>query len=460
MEIAEKALNYFTDHYGEKLDQYRDFLRIPSVSTDPEHKQDMKRAKDFLMAYLREIGFERVESFVTPVHPIIFAEKSAAIPEAKTLLVYGHYDVQPPDPLDEWISSPFEPEVRNENIYARGASDMKGQVMAVLAAIDAVTKSGELPINIKILFEGEEEIGSPSLGNFISTHRDLLKCDMVLNPDSGMSSPNSPSIIYGLRGLVYFELRIDGPKADLHSGVFGGNVANPAIVLSEIIAKLHNPDGSVAIPGFYDKVLPLTPEEKQKIAGAGNFEAETLKVTGGSQVIGEAGYTPLERAGARPTLDVNGFYSGFIGDGAKTIIPAYAKAKISCRLVPNQEPDEIYSLIQRHIASLIPDTVKATLFKHSSGPAYLAENAPGAKNLAWALSKTWNQPITYKREGGSVPVATTMQHVLGVKSMLTGFGLPDDAIHSPNEKQHLPTWKLGVKALIRFINSFGAPLDI
>ncbi|MGB4594542.1 MAG: dipeptidase [Anaerolineaceae bacterium] len=454
MEIANKALNYFTDHFDEKIDQYCDFLRIPSVSTDPQHKADMGRAEAFLTNLLSSLGLS-VQSFQTPIHPIIYAEKLDAGADAKTLLIYGHYDVQPADPLEEWVTPPFEPTIRGENLYARGASDMKGQVMACLTALEAVVKTSTLPINVKFLIEGEEEIGSPSLDHFINTHRELLKCDMVLNTDSGMISAHSPTIVYGLRGLVYFELRIDGPKADLHSGIFGGNVANPAIVLSEIIARLHNPDGSVAIPGFYDKVLELTPEEKIKISAAQEFETDMLGVTGVPRLYGEAGFTPLERAGARPTLDVNGFYSGFIGEGAKTIIPAYAKAKISCRLVPNQEPDEIYGLIQRHIASLVPNTVKAMLFKHSGGPAYLADDAPGVENLTKALEKTWNQPVTFKREGGSVPVATTMQRMLGVKSMLTGFGLPDDAIHSPNEKQHLPTWKLGVKALIRFLLSFG-----
>lgn len=454
MEIAEKALNYFNDHLDEKIEQYCDFLRIPSISTDPDHKTDMGRAEAFLSDYLRAMGLT-VQSFQTPIHPIVYAEKLDAGADAKTLLIYGHYDVQPPDPLDEWVTPPFEPTIRGENLYARGASDMKGQVMICLSALEAVLKTSTLPINVKFLLEGEEEIGSPSLDHFIDTHRELLKCDMVLNTDSGMISAHSPTIVYGLRGLVYFELRIDGPKADLHSGIFGGNVANPAIVLTEIIAKLHNSDGSVAIPGFYDKVLEITPEEKLKIAGAQEFETDMLGVTGVPKLYGEANFTPLERAGARPTLDVNGFYSGFIGEGAKTIIPAYAKAKISCRLVPYQEPDEIYGLIQRHIASLVPDTVKAMLFKHSGGPAYMADDAPGVENLSKALSTTWNHPITFKREGGSIPVATTMQRMLGVKSMLTGFGLPDDAIHSPNEKQHLPTWKLGVRAIIRFLLSFG-----
>lgn len=454
MEIADNALAYFTNHLDEGIERYLDFLRIPSVSTDPEHKADMVGAETFLTEFLRSLEFS-VQSFPTPIHSIVYAEKMDAGPNAKTLLIYGHYDVQPADPLGEWITPPFEPNIRGENLYARGASDMKGQVMACLTAMEAVLKTSKLPINVKFLIEGEEEIGSPSLDHFINTHRDLLKCDMVLNADSGMISEHSPTIVYGLRGLVYFELRIDGPKADLHSGIFGGNVANPAIVLSEIIAKLHNADGSVAIPGFYDKVLELTPEEKIKISAAQEFETDMLGVTGVPRLYGEAGFTPLERAGARPTLDVNGLYSGFIGEGAKTIIPAYAKAKISCRLVTNQEPDEIYALIQRHIASMVPNTVKATLFKHSGGPAYMADDAPGVENLTKALETTWNRPVTFKREGGSVPVATTMQRMLGVKSMLTGFGLPDDAIHSPNEKQHLPTWKLGVKALIRFLLSFG-----
>lgn len=454
MEIAANALNYFNEHLDEKIEQYRDFLRIPSISTDPEHKTDMGKAEKFLVDYLTSLGL-KAQSFQTPVHPIIYAEKLDAGPSAKTLLIYGHYDVQPPDPLNEWITPPFEPTIRGENLYARGASDMKGQMMATLAGLEAVLKTSTLPLNVKFMFEGEEEIGSPSLDHFIDTHRDLLKCDMVLNADSGMISPHSPTIVYGLRGLVYFELRIDGPKVDLHSGIFGGNVANPATVLCEIIAKLHNPDGSVAIPGFYDKVWPLTPEEKIKIAAAQEFESDMQGVTGVPKLYGEAGFTPLERAGARPTLDVNGFYSGFIGEGAKTIIPAYAKAKISCRLVPDQEPEEIYGLIQRYIASLVPDTVRATLFKHSGAPGYRADDAPGVENLSKALADTWKCPVTFKREGGSVPVATTMQRMLGVKSMLTGFGLPDDAIHSPNEKQHLPTWKLGVSAIIRFLLSFG-----
>ncbi|MGI6250471.1 MAG: dipeptidase [Anaerolineaceae bacterium] len=456
MSATETAIEYFLENYEEKLSQYIEFLKIPSISTDPACKEDMEAAQNFLAERLRSIGMTLVQSFPTDIHPILYAENTDAGADAPTLLIYGHYDVQPPDPLNEWCSAPFDPQIRGDYLYARGASDMKGQVMATIVALESVLKTSKLPINVKFLLEGEEEIGSPSLDDFIAKQKDLLKCDMVLNPDSGMVSQNAPTIVYGLRGLVYFELRIDGPKADLHSGLFGGNIANPAIVLSEIIAKLHNPDGSVAVPGFYDKVIPITPEEKARINSAQELEKDFVQMTGVPRLYGEKDFSPLERAGARPTLDVNGLYSGFIGEGAKTIIPAYAKAKISCRIVPNQEPDEVYSQIQKYIASLVPDTVRATLFKHSSGPAYLAQDAPGVNNLINALTDTWNQPITYKREGGSVPVATTMQRMLGVKSLLTGFGLPDDGIHSPNEHQHLPTWKKGVQALIRFYLSFAS----
>ncbi len=454
MNKKELALQHFEKNHDTYMQKYLEILRIPSVSTDPECKEDMHATVNLLTKILRDLGAETIEVYPTDVHPILFAEKNASIPDAPTMLVYGHYDVQPAAPLDEWVSPPFDPAIRGENLFSRGASDMKGQVMASIFALDSVVKTTDLPVNIKFLLEGEEEIGSPSLEEFIATHTDLLKCDMVLNPDAGMINPISPTIVYGLRGLLYFEIRIDGPKADLHSGLFGGNIANPAIVLSEIIAKLHNPDGTVAIPGFYEEVLPLTPEQKEKIASVPLSGEQFLQISGAPKLHGENGYTVLERQGARPTLDVNGLYSGFIGEGAKTIIPAYAKAKISCRLVPNQNPDDIYAKLDSYLKEITPETVRMSLYKHSGAPAYLADDAPGISNLEQALKETWGSPIAYKREGGSIPVATTMQNYLGVKSLLTGFGLPDDNIHSPNEHQHLPTWKKGVQALIRFYLSF------
>lgn len=450
------ALKWFDTHYEEKLKDYINLLCIPSVSTEPQHRKDIEIACDFLSSYFTDLGAEKVQIFSTKVHPIIYAEFNKAGKDAKTLLVYGHYDVQPADPIKEWKTDPFNPTIVGNTLYARGASDMKGQLMAAINAVEAHLKTDGLPLNIKFLLEGEEEIGSPSLDSFIHEHKELLACDMVLNPDAGMIDKDTPTLTYGLRGLIYFELRIDGPHVDLHSGLFGGVVANPANVLAQIIAKLHNPDGSIAIPGFYDEVLPLQESEREKLASNKNADIGFLRISGSPKLYGEAGYSSNERAGARPTLDVNGLYSGFIGEGAKTIIPAYAKAKISCRLVPDQDPDIIYLKAQRYIASLVPDTVRATLYKHSGGPAYLADDAPGAENLAKSLEETWRRPITYRREGGSIPVATTMLNDLGVKSLLTGFSLPDDQIHSPNEHQNLTVWKLGVQSFIRFLESFRA----
>lgn len=456
MSRTEQAIQEYKNTETEKMSIFETFLRIPSVSADPEMKPNLLEAANFLKSYFEKLGMDSVTIYPTGLHPIVFAEKKSRHPRVKTLLIYGHYDVQPPDPLDSWTTPAFEPTIRGENLYARGASDMKGQIMASVFALESVMKTGDLPINIKFILEGEEEVGSPSLEAFIHDHADLLKCDMILNPDAGMINKDTPTIVTGLRGLIYFEIRIDGPKADLHSGLFGGNIANPANVLAKIIAQLHNPDGSVAIPGFYDRVRKLSEEDRKYIAMNPTSDAEFLEVTGSPAIYGEQGYSVLERQGARPTLDVNGLYSGFIGEGAKTIIPAYAKAKISCRLVADQQHAEIYELAEKHIRTLVPPTVKVSFIKHSGGPFYLADDAPGLPRFVDALKETWNKDVTFKREGGSVPVATVMQEVLGVKSILTGFGLPDDAIHSPNEHLHLPSWKKGIEAYIRFLTGFEA----
>lgn len=456
MSRTQQAIQEFENTEIEKMRTFNAFLQIPSVSADPEMKPHMLEAAEFLKAYFEKLGMDEIRIYPTNLHPVVFAEKYSSVPGAKTLLIYGHYDVQPPDPLDSWTTPAFEPTIRDDYLFARGSSDMKGQILATIFALESVLKTGDLPVNIKFILEGEEEIGSPSLDGFIHDHADLLKCDMILNPDAGMINKDSPTIVYGLRGLVYFEVRIDGPKMDLHSGLFGGNVANPANVLAKIIAQLHNPDGSVAIPGFYDHVRPLNEEERQKISMNPTSEADFLKVTGAIAVAGEQGYSILERQGARPTLDVNGLYAGFIGEGAKTIIPAYAKAKISCRLVPDQDHVEIYKLAENYIRSLVPPTVSISFIKHSGGPSYLADDAPGLPNLIQAFKETWQKDVVFKREGGSIPVATVMQQILGVKSILTGFGLPDDAIHSPNEHLHLPTWRKGIRAYIRFLTSFEA----
>jgi len=456
MSKTQQAIQEFDKTEQTKMDTFYTFLRIPSVSADPEMKPHLLEAAEFLKSYFEKLGMDEIKIFPTKLHPIVFAEKRSTLPGAKTLLIYGHYDVQPPDPLDSWTTPAFEPTIRGENLYARGSSDMKGQILATVFALESVLQVGELPLNIKFILEGEEEVGSPSLESFIHENAELLKCDMILNPDTGMINKDSPTIVNGLRGLVYFEVRIDGPKMDLHSGLFGGNIANPANVLAKIIAQLHNPDGSVAIPGFYEKVRALSDEDRKMIAMNPTSEADFLAVTGAPAVYGEQGYSILERQGARPTLDVNGIYSGFIGEGAKTIIPAYAKAKISCRLVPDQQHAEIYELAEKYIRSLVPPTVSVCFIKHSGGPSYLADDAPGLQQFINAFKETWQKDVIFKREGGSVPVATVMQEVLGVKSILSGLGLPDDAIHSPNEHLHLPTWRKGIQAYIRFLTSFEA----
>lgn len=451
---TERALQYYRAYQGELRKELFNFLRIPSVSTDEAHKEDILTAANFLSKKLNDIGFDDIVIFPTPGHPILYAEKIVDTKQP-TLLVYGHYDVQPPDPIDLWKYPPFEPCVVDNYLFARGASDMKGQIWATISALESMIKTEQLPINVKILIEGEEEIGSPSLENFLHEHQSMLECDVVLNPDAGMLAPDQPTIVYALRGMAYFELRVFGPNADLHSGIFGGVIDNPANILSRIIAGMHDEQGRVSLPGFYDQVRELPDEESFQLSKIGMDEAFFKAMTGVSALGGEKGFTPIERVGARPTLDVNGLYSGYIDKGAKTIIPAYAMAKISTRLVPDQEPAKIHHSLQAYLEEKVPDSVRWELDFISGAPAYIVEDqAPGVNLFVDALQKTWGTEPLMKREGGSIPVATSMKNILGVDSIITGFGLPDDQIHSPNERLHLPTHQKGVEALIRFFSSF------
>lgn len=448
------AIAYYQTHYDDFFNQFQHFLKIPSVSTSKEHEDDVQEAADFLVKKLFEIGLDKVKAYSTSRHPIIYAEYLSD-PDKPTILIYGHYDVQPPDPLNEWTTEPFEPTIREDYLYARGASDMKGQVWANITALESILKTGELPVNIKFLIEGEEEIGSPSLDPFLEAHKDLLRSDLVLNTDADMLSPDKPTITYALRGLAYFELRIDGPNADLHSGIFGGVVDNPANVLSKLIADMHDEHGHITLPGFYDKVRDLSAEESDDLSRIGMDEKFFKDITGVPELGGEKGFPPVERIGARPTLDVNGLYAGFIEKGAKTIIPAYAMAKISTRLVPDQDPKDVHEILKAYLEKHVPDTVRWELDFMSGAPAYITETqAPGVDLFIKALADTWQVEPLKKREGGSIPVATSMKNILGVDSIITGFGLPDDQIHSPNERLHLPTHKKGVEALIRFYLSF------
>ena len=446
----EQAIAYLEQHADRFLAELEAFLRIPSISTLPEHKGDMERAANWVAENLRAIGAENVQVFPTAGHPVVYGEMRAAQPNAPTVLVYGHYDVQPADPVDAWHSPPFEPTIRGDHLYARGATDMKGQVMASLKAAEAAVRAG-LPVNLKFMIEGEEEVGSPNLAPFIAEHKDLLACDFCLNPDAGMIAPDLPTITYALRGLAYFELRVYGPKQDLHSGIYGGVVHNPAQALAELIAGMHDEQGRVTLPGFYDKVRPLDDEERAELARLPMDEAFYLAQTGAPALWGEPDYTPVERVGARPTLEINGLYSGFIGEGAKTVLPAYAMAKISCRLVPDQDPEEVAAQMRAYLEEHAPPTIRWELEVMHGGPASITDRkSPWVQALARAMETVWDVRPVYKREGGSIPVVAQIQEILGKDSVLTGFGLPDGNLHGPDENLHLPTWRKGMAALVHF----------
>ncbi|MGD0609999.1 MAG: dipeptidase [Anaerolineales bacterium] len=454
-EQLEAALQYAHENQEGFLSAYKEILGIPSVSTDPAHAADIRRAAEWLVTQLRSLGMQKVQIFPTPNHPIVYGEWLQA-KSGPTVLIYGHYDVQPADPLDLWETPPFDPTVIGENIFARGASDMKGQALITLKAVEALVRTGGLPVNIKWLFEGEEEIGSPDLEKFIDGHRDLLSCDFALNPDAGMLGAEFPTITYTLRGLAYFELRVYGPAHDLHSGIFGGVVHNPANALAELIAGMHDSRGRVTLPGFYERVRPLSKTERAELARLPTDEQHYLEQTGAPRLYGEKGYTPNERTGARPTLDVNGMLSGFTGGGSKTVIPAWAMAKISMRLVPDQDPQEVHQQLLRYLEQKAAQDIRWEVIPMSGGPASISDrNNAGVRAMEKALASTWGRKPLFRREGGSIPVVSDMQRLLGVESVVAGFGLPDDNVHAPNEKQHLPTWHRGIEALIRFFLNLG-----
>ena len=444
------ALEYAESNKEQFLNSLKDLLTIPSISTDPSRVVDMQHAAEWVTKQLRSLGMQKVNLYPTAKHPIVFGEWKAS-EGMPTVLIYGHYDVQPVDPLDLWKSQPFEPDKRGDDLFARGASDMKGQIVAVIKAIEAIVKTGGLPVNVKWIIEGEEEIGSPNLESFISEHKALLACDFALNPDSGMIGANAPSITYALRGLAYFELKIFGPATDLHSGIYGGVIHNPANALAELIAGMHDKQGRITLPGFYETVINLSDEERTEMARLPLSEKHFLDQTGVPALAGEAGYTPIEQASARPTLDVNGLLSGFTGVGSKTVIPAWAMAKISMRLVPKQDPKEVHKQFIQYLEANAPKNIRWELVAMAGGRASISSrDSAGVIALEKALETSWGVHPFFKREGGSVPVVTHMQEILGVDSVLTGFGLPDDNLHAPNEKIHLPTWYKGINALIHF----------
>jgi len=452
--MTQAALTYAQSHKSRFVDQLGEFVAIPSVSTDPERFGDVRRAGEWVVDQLRGLGLKNIQLFPPDTHPIIYAENLDAGPDAPTALIYGHYDVQPAEPLEKWSSAPFSPTIRGENMIARGASDMKGQVAATLFAVESVLKtSGKLPINVKFMIEGEEEIGSPHLSAFIASHRDLIASDFCVNTDTGMLSPTQPTIVYALRGLAYFELRVHGPKQDLHSGLFGGAVHNPAQALCELIAGMHDANGRVTLPGFYDKVRALDVEERAELARlpiASDF-IETR--TGVPKLWGEPEFTPVERLGARPTLEVNGLYSGFIGTGAKTVLPAYSMAKISCRLVPEQDSSEIRGQLEAYLKANAPETIRWEIdeFVHGN-PSISDRNSRWVQAMMQAQETAWGVRPIFRREGGSVPVVTALQSIAGIESINIGVGLPDDNQHGPDEKLHLPSFHKLIESLIRFFD--------
>ncbi len=444
--------NYIDKNKERYIEELIELLRIPSVSTDSSKKDDIYRAANFLTDQFKKMKFERVELFETPGNPIVYAE-NCPHDDKPTVLIYGHYDVQPSDPDHLWDSPPFEPVIKDGNIYARGSSDDKGQAYTHVKAVESyVNTNQQIPVNVKFILEGEEEIGSPNLVPFIKDHIEMLKCDMVLISDTSMFGKNIPSITYGLRGLAYMEVEVVGPNRDLHSGVYGGAVENPINVLCEMIAKLKDEDGIIQIPGFYDKVVELTKEDREASAALPFDEEAYKKSLDIDAVHGEKGYTTLERASSRPTLDVNGIWGGYQGEGAKTVLPSKGNAKISMRLVPNQDPDEIAELFTKHFESLAPKTVKVKVTAHHGGhPSITDLSFYGLKAAAQAFKDVFGKEPLFSREGGSIPIVADFKKVLGVESILMGFGLTSDAIHSPNEKFSLEDFQRGIKTSARFL---------
>ena len=447
MSETNKVVDFINVHRDRSLEELTQYLAIPSISALPAHHADVVRCAEWTAAHLKKIGLTGVRLIETPGNPVVYGEWLGAA-GAPTILFYGHYDVQPVDPLEKWTSPPFEATIRDGEIYARGSADDKGQVFMHLKAIEAwLSQAGALPVNIKVFIEGEEEVGSTHLDQFVSDNRDLLKSDVVVISDSPMFDRGVPSICYGLRGLAYFQIDVRGTNSDLHSGSFGGAVANPAFVLGQILAQMKDKGGRIKIPGFYDDVRPLLDEERAQWKRLPFNETRYRKDLGAPRLFGETGYTTLERVWARPTFEVNGLLAGFTGDGAKTVIPAGAMAKVSMRLVPDQLPDKIAGLFESYLKKVAPKTVDVTLTRmHGGKPWMAAFDNPFVQAAGRAIERGFGKSPVFNREGGSIPVVSTFQEILGVPSVLFGIGLPDENAHAPNEKLDIGNFHNGVIA--------------
>jgi acetylornithine deacetylase/succinyl-diaminopimelate desuccinylase-like protein len=442
---------YIDSKRDENLNELKEFLRIPSVSTKSENKPDVERAAEWVAGKLRGAGLENIEIVPTKMHPLVYGESLRA-PGKPTVLFYGHYDVQPAEPLELWTSPAFEPTVRDGNLFGRGTADDKGQVHIHLKALEALLKtSGTLPLNVKVMIEGEEEVGSVNLWEFVQKNRERLKADALVVSDTSMLAKGVPSITYGLRGLNYYQIELTGPAQDLHSGVFGGAVPNPLTILCETIAKLHDKNFRVTVPGFYDDVATLSKQERKALNSLPWKEKEFRKTVGAPGLDGEKGFTIVERLWTRPTLEVNGIWGGYMGEGAKTVIPSKAYAKISTRLVPKQEPAKIAKLVEKHIRKLLPKSVTCKFEVLSTGKPWVAPYSnPIFQKAIHALESGFGKKAVFIREGGSIPFVTQMHDTFKVPCVLMGFGLPDENAHAPDEHIALENYFGGIKAVALF----------
>ena len=447
---------YLDDNKQRFLDELLELLRIPSVSADSAFSGDVRRAAEFVRDKLSAAGLDKAQLFETAGHPIVYAEKIVD-PARPTVLVYGHYDVQPADPYELWHTPPFEPTIRNERIYARGACDDKGQFYMHIKAIEMMLATDGLPCNVKVMIEGEEEVGSDHLGTFVAEHRAMLKADVILISDTSIISNETPSLETGLRGLSYVEVEVTGPNRDLHSGVYGGGVLNPVNALCAMIASLHDEQGRITIPGFYDSVADLSDAERAELAKAPFSLDDYKQDLGIADVAGEAGYSTNERTSIRPTLDVNGIWGGYTGEGAKTVLPSKASAKISMRLVPNQTPDEITALFSNHFKSIAPAGVTVEVRPHHGGFPYVTPvDSVEFEAASKAFEDAWGKKPIPTRGGGSIPIVALFEKELGIKSILMGFGLDSDALHSPNESYGLFNYYKGIETIPYFFRNYAA----
>jgi len=455
------AVAYAREHAAQFLEDLKALLRIPSVSTLPEHRGDVQKAAEWVAADLRRMGMEHVE--VIPAkgdgHPLVYADWLHA-PGKPTVLCYAHYDVQPSDPLDEWVTPPFEPTERNQNLYARGAVDDKGQLVLQLKAFEAMlaANQGKMPINVRVIYEGEEEVGGEHVEAFVREHPERLKADFAMISDTEMFAPELPTLCVGLRGMIYTEVEARGAKTDLHSGMYGGAAPNPLVALAQIIAGLKDRDGKILIPGFYDDVkAPTADELKAWKQLPFDEEAYREKEMGALRLVGEKGYSTLERTWARPTLDVHGIVGGFTGAGAKTVIPARATAKISMRLVPAMTPEKVFRQYKEYVEKIRPEGVTADVrLIHSGEPLVIRTDHAYVRAATQALKTVWGKETVFIRSGGSIPIVGDFETHLNIPSVMMGFGLPDDGLHAPNEKFHIPNFHRGIESVIRFFEEAGA----